>query len=231
MTITFYATCRSLRIGTQRFSPKELLKHGFPGLGVTFRQLTDAPNADGRLLYEITAATAAHRLTILDALQMYGVKPRTLGGAAGVYEEITGQPLAIPGAAEALYRVDDLEDLDAVKAEAVDRVNTQAGEQRRLYMTDIPGQEGTYLLKGQEAAAYAADPSPEAVDYPYLAQEAADTDSTLADVAALVAATAAAWTSINKVIEGRRRGGLVRIAAAADAAAVAAVFPIVWPDP
>lgn len=121
--------------------------------------------------------------------------------------------------------------LAGAREQAVARVNLEAGAARTRYITAIPGQEGTYVEKAREARAYAEDPAPTPARYPYLAAEAAHTGSTLDAVAVLVRMTADAWTSVNAEIEGLRQGALARIKAAATAADMAAVFPIVWPTP
>lgn len=119
--------------------------------------------------------------------------------------------------------------VERVAAEAVARINAEAGEQRARHITVTTGQEGTYTAKQAEAERYAAGG---AAPFPYLEAEAAATGSTVDDVAALVLATAKAWTALNAGIEGARRGALVaveRAVAAGEVAAVAAVFPVAWP--
>lgn len=115
------------------------------------------------------------------------------------------------------------------KSEATARVNQEAGDVRSRYITVATGQEGTYSEKGREAREYFADPAPDPARYPYLAAEAEYTGKSLAEVAAIVKATADAWTAVNAEIEGRRRGACERIAAAGAIAEVEAIFPIAWP--
>ena len=118
------------------------------------------------------------------------------------------------------------EKLEAAKAAAVTRINAEAGAERAKRITVTIGQEGTYIEKGREAAAFVAGGSG---TFPYLEAEAIATNSTVADVAALVNATAAAWVPINASIEGKRRGALVAVDAAQTDAEVEAIFPIAWP--
>jgi len=54
---------------------------------------------------------------------------------------------------------------------AVARINTAAGLIRRLYVTDIPGQEALYLLKEAEARAWLAEAEPDPAQYPLIAAE------------------------------------------------------------
>ncbi|WP_431854356.1 hypothetical protein [Azospirillum sp.] len=130
-----------------------------------------------------------------------------------------------PEAVTATYAVED-RPLAQVQAEAVARINAEAGQKRARYITQAVGQEGTYVQKAAEARAFLAGG---AGPFPYLAAEAEHTpDATVASIATLVAATETAWTAINAGIEGRRRGALVAVAAAGNVAAVAALFPIAW---
>lgn len=120
--------------------------------------------------------------------------------------------------------------LAEVKAEAVARINREAGEMRARHITLAAGQEGTYLEKGGEARAWLADPDPNPNDYPYLVAEAVNTGSTLAEVAVLVDAARRTWTHLNAEIEGRRRGALTAVEKASTASEVEAAFPVDWPS-
>ncbi|MHA7064047.1 hypothetical protein [Azospirillum argentinense] len=104
-----------------------------------------------------------------------------------------------------------------LKAAAVDLINRRVGDLRGLHITVTVGQSATYLEKQEEAERHAAgDSGP----FPYLEAEAAATDTSLDDIAALVRATAAAWTATNADLEGRRRGALVAVEAAETAVQV-----------
>lgn len=116
--------------------------------------------------------------------------------------------------------------LDQLRAQMLERVNAEAGEFRRRFITDIPGQQATYLAKEQEAAAWT--PSSDPAGFPYLVNEAAATGVSVADIAALVLQTASAWRALDPKIEGRRRGAAVAIAAAADAEAIMAAAAVNW---
>lgn len=117
--------------------------------------------------------------------------------------------------------------LDEARAVAVARINFEAGAAREPHITVTAGQSATYLSKQIEAERYR---DRQGGPYPYLEAEAAATGSTVEDVAALVLATAEAWTALNARIEGVRRGALVAVERAADVAEVDAVFPIAWPQ-
>jgi len=119
---------------------------------------------------------------------------------------------------------------------AVARVNAEAGQQRAKYITVTTGQEGTYVVKAEEARRFRDLPEGEAATaeaFPYLSAEALCCGTTMEAVAALVLATETAWHQLNALIEGRRRGALVAIEAArqaGDLSGVESVFPVAWPD-
>lgn len=148
-------------------------------------------------------------------------------------EPWVGGAYAIVGGA---WVVADQDILAAVRADAlmaaqrvaVDRVNAGAGALRRRVITDIPGQEGTYLDKADEAVRWRADPAPDPNRYIYLPAEAAARELSVDALAAEISARADAWRRINAAIEAARQGALKAIAAAPDAAAALAVTPA-WP--
>lgn len=120
-----------------------------------------------------------------------------------------------------------------VKAEAIARVNTLAGACRSKYLTVVPGQAETYLLKADELRAYDAvvdaNGTPDPADYPILATEATTTNATLDDVVTLVRQTRAAWLQLAAVVEGMRRGAIVTIENALNEADVLSAIPENWP--
>lgn len=120
-----------------------------------------------------------------------------------------------------------------VKAEAIARVNEAAGACRAKYLTVVPGQAETYLLKADELRAYdaiiASNGTPDAADYPILSSEATATGATLDQVATLVRLTRAAWLQLAAVVEGMRRGAIVAIENAANEADVQSAIPETWP--
>lgn len=117
-------------------------------------------------------------------------------------------------------------DLAVLKPLAIARVNRQAGEFRTKFITSIPGQEAVYLLKQQEAKAWAVGADP--ADFPYLAAEAAATGVTVADLVASVLAISAAWGVISPAIEAARRGAITAIDAASSTPAVVAAMQVDW---
>lgn len=116
------------------------------------------------------------------------------------------------------------------KADAIALVNGLAGECRARYLTVVPGQAETYLLKADELRAYdAAYPVITPSDYPILSAEATATGMTLDAVASLVRTTRAAWLQLAAHVEGMRRGAITRIELATSEADVLAAIPENWP--
>lgn len=115
--------------------------------------------------------------------------------------------------------------LAALKVTGCDAIDAAAGDARRRYITDIPGQDQTYEAKREQAASYAAAVAidPQAPVPSYIAAEAAALTQTPAAVAAAITAEADDWNeTINPAIEAARLGGKAAVNAAADASAVAA---------
>ena len=118
------------------------------------------------------------------------------------------------------------DDLGPLKAAVTSQVNGAAGEFRKRFITDIPGQDATYLAKEVEAKAWTADA--DATLFPYLSCEAEATGQPIADVAALVLATAEQWRALDPRIEGQRRGATVAISAATNMAAIVMAANVDW---
>ena len=118
------------------------------------------------------------------------------------------------------------DDLGPLKTAVIAQVNTGAGDFRKQFITDIPGQQATYLAKETEARAWTS--GADATAFPYLSGEASATGSTLDAVAALVLATAEQWRALDPKIEGRRRGATVAIDAATNIAAIVAGASVDW---
>lgn len=128
-----------------------------------------------------------------------------------------------------LTALEKAELLETRRAATVIKINAEAGAQRARHITVTTGQEGTYIEKAAEARAFASDPAPDPARYPYLEAEAGYTGQTLDDLATVVLATAAAWTTINAQIEGLRQRALRAAASASSPGDLDALFPISWP--
>lgn len=110
--------------------------------------------------------------------------------------------------------------------EAIDHA---AGQARARHITTSPGQESTYIAKGQEAERFIADGSPaDTTPFVMLTAEAGALGITVADLADQVIATRAAWLQLAGAVEAARLGGKAAVEgaetiAAAEAAAAAAI--------
>lgn len=112
---------------------------------------------------------------------------------------------------------------------AAGSIDAAAGQARRRYITDVPGQEAVYLVKLQEAQAYAAAHALDsgAAVPPYIGAEATAIGETAITVATTVIALASYWNgTVGPAIEGARLGGKAAVAAAtgADEAATLAAI-------
>lgn len=112
-------------------------------------------------------------------------------------------------------------------AEALAQIDAAAGQARLAYITDVPGQQGTYLLKEQQASAYLAAlaTDADAAVPPFVAAEAEALATTPALAAQGIVATAALWADqLAPAIECERRRGKLACAAAADEAALSSAL-------
>lgn len=111
--------------------------------------------------------------------------------------------------------------LDELKAAALSDIDAEAGRARARYITVAPGQEATYILKAQQAAAFKAGGYTGAA--PGLVQAEMDATGATAQAAADdILAQEAAWAWKAAQIESARRRGKVAAGNAADAAGVEA---------
>lgn len=111
--------------------------------------------------------------------------------------------------------------LDQIKSAAASAIDFAAGAARARYITIAPGQEATYQIKAEQAAAYKSAGYPaDASPWALIDLEAQATGSTPRDTADLVLATRDAWVQIAAQIEAARIGGKQAVAQAADGAAV-----------
>lgn len=121
------------------------------------------------------------------------------------------------------------ENLAQAKREAIAFINQKAGETRQKYMTDIPGQESTYLLKEEEVKRYLDDPEPDMVDYPLIAAEAAACNWTVEFTVNYIRQTAVMFRQVAAAVEGRRRGGIIAVENAVNLSQIEAAKDIIWP--
>lgn len=116
-----------------------------------------------------------------------------------------------------------------LRATAIDAVDSAAGAARGRYITLAPGQEMTYLIKAQQAAAYRAAGYPAAsiVDYPFIQAKAKSSKASPTAAGYQAAADAiynkqAAWMASGAAIEQAREAGKAAVNAAITAAAITA---------
>lgn len=116
-------------------------------------------------------------------------------------------------------------DMGPVRAEGIAQVNAASDAVRKLFVTEIAGQQMLYLRKETEARAFlAADPEPETLEaFPLIASEIGITGETAYQVATIFSFLAAQWLGLATTLESLRLGAIARIEAAPDAASVAAI--------
>lgn len=105
----------------------------------------------------------------------------------------------------------DEEILQIHKESAYLTIDTETGQVRAKYITNIFGQESAYYKKEAEARAYAQDPT---ASYPFLEAEANYSEITIEDLVASILKTTQAWALKEPIIEGVRRGGKSKISRA-----------------
>lgn len=119
--------------------------------------------------------------------------------------------------------------LGALRPALRQHIDQAAGQARARHITTSPGQESTYIAKGQEAERYIADGAPaDTAPYVMLTAEAGALGITVADLADQVIATRTAWLHLAGAVEAARLGGKAAVEgaetiAAAEAAAAVAI--------
>lgn len=98
-------------------------------------------------------------------------------------------------------------------------IDDAAGMARLRFITDVAGQQAVYMVKLQQAQAYAEAVAldAQAPAPPYIAAEASATGETPGQVTAAILALAAVWNEqVGPAIEGARMGGKAAVGAVAD---------------
>lgn len=104
-------------------------------------------------------------------------------------------------------------DLAEYKLVALDRLDTAAGCQRLLFITSVPGQEATYIVKQEQAEAYIQDPL--MIPPPYISAEAEAMGCDYLAAATFIRDTAVYWTDVvGPAIERERRRAKIAVEAA-----------------
>lgn len=125
-------------------------------------------------------------------------------------------------------RLDLRFDLSAHKTSMIAKVDREAGEIRKLFITEIPGQELVYDQKRREAELIALDPDTPTALVPHIAGEALAIGETLIDTAAVILTLAEQWKVISAEIERRRIAHKAAIAAATTRQAVTLAAEVDW---
>lgn len=110
--------------------------------------------------------------------------------------------------------------LARLKLDAHAGIDAAAGQARLRHITEVPGQQGTYMRKLEQAKAYAAAGYTGTVP-PYIQAEADATGDTPQGAADAILTTAALWDDVlSPGIEGARIAGKRAVTAASTAEAV-----------
>lgn len=101
--------------------------------------------------------------------------------------------------------------LEEVKLDGLARIDSAAGQARLRYITDVPGQSGTYLIKAEQAKAFIAASGQGAVP-PYVQAEADATGMPPLQAAQYIDAVSTAWADqLGPIIERERRIGKIAV--------------------
>jgi hypothetical protein len=121
------------------------------------------------------------------------------------------------------------DELAALKAALRAGIDAEAELQRLRYITAGAGQAMTYARKTAEAKAASIDPAPTGKAYPLLAASVGIDGADIAEVAAVVLAMDAQWSTIGAAIEAARLSAKKAVTEAADEASARAAALIAWP--
>lgn len=117
-------------------------------------------------------------------------------------------------------------DWSRVDAKLHRQIDAGAEALRAPLISNIAGQQMTYLNKEREADAWTVSSNP--LNFPYLNEEATRKGQPIATVAAMVKATAAQWRAIDARIEGARTAAKDAVTAASDMAGKEAAANVDW---
>lgn len=137
---------------------------------------------------------------------------------AAEYDEMIGWPedAATPKPSwNMLIALGDVE-LEGAKKEAYRIIDEAAGNARKKYITDVPGQAATYLLKAQHADAYKAAGYPaDTTNFPMVVAEMSATGMAAIEAANYIIGTRDQWVMLAAEIEKQRRAGKIAVGSAA----------------
>lgn len=102
--------------------------------------------------------------------------------------------------------------IEQYKNDAKKAIDRAAGRARAKYITAVPGQEATYLLKATEAETYISNGRPEdTTPYPLMTAEAQVRGISVSEMADLIITTKNAWVQLAAQVEVLRIDGKLQI--------------------
>lgn len=130
--------------------------------------------------------------------------------------------MAKQGFAALLAEVSELpHGLDVVKEVVKSKVDVWAGDVRKQFITEAPGQQLTYGEKRAEAEEWMAAGQPDdQADYPFLFTESAATGKTVLELATEIINNSRSWKSLGAQIEGARMKAKNAVTVATDIDAI-----------
>ena len=118
-------------------------------------------------------------------------------------------------------------DVAKLDAELHRQIDAEAGAFRLNFITDVPGQAGTYIEKEKQAERFIADASDPA-DFPMIVGEAAARGISEQAMAEMIVAIAAQWREIDALVENARMGAKLAVSAAATEVEKRAAAVVDW---
>lgn len=115
-------------------------------------------------------------------------------------------------------------DLAPMKLAAIAAINAAAGEVRRYFVSDLPGQDMVYLRKEEEARKWLAEPGSDIALFPFLQAEVGVTAETPDQLCQVWLNLAAGWLGIAALIEHLRFAASAGVQAATTPGEVDAVM-------
>lgn len=117
-------------------------------------------------------------------------------------------------------------DAAVLDADLHSKIDREAGAFRCRFITDVPGQQATYLDKERQARDLLADP--EGGPFPRIAAEAQVRGIDQVEMALIIVATADQWRAIDTAIEAARIGAKLAVSAATARPAKEAAATVDW---
>lgn len=119
-------------------------------------------------------------------------------------------------------------DLAPLELRLTAEIDAGAGDVRRRFITDVPGQQLVYSRKAEQARGWLADPAPSAGSYPALETEATASGIAIGDLVEDIIAAENAWAAVSDAIEAARMAAKRRVAAATTPETMIAAAQIDW---